>query len=197
MDEIRKELIAALRGGQAYDTVGQILAEVPEEGRYLRPEGMERSAWQILDHMRRTLEDLVAYSTNFDGSYQELDWPKEYWADSAEGDWDASLAGFDRAQAEMERLISNGDLTKPFPWEPKHNLLREAILAIEHAAYHAGELVELTRRLKPLVHAQIFPNVAHQFLQPLLEHIPDVLVVVGLALLPPQRQVVREVLPLA
>jgi hypothetical protein len=47
----------------------------------------------------------------------------------------------------MEDLVSQGDLTKPFPWQPSHCLLREAILAIEHAAYHAGQLVELTRAL--------------------------------------------------
>jgi len=149
MDEIRRELIAAMRGGQAYDPVTQILAEVPAAQRYRRSEGMERSAWQILEHMRLTLEDLYAYSTNFDGQYRELDWPDDYWPTSAgEGDdWERSLAGLAKVQAQMEDLISHGDLTKPFPWEPSHCLLREAILAVEHAAYHAGELVELTRKL--------------------------------------------------
>lgn len=149
MDEVRKQIIAALRGGQAYDPVEQILSEVPADRRYERPEGMERSAWQILDHMRRTLEDLCAYSTNFDGQYRELDWPDEYWPTSpGEGeDWERSLDGFRKAQARLEELIQSGDLAKPFAWAPSHNLLREALLAIEHAAYHAGELVELTRRL--------------------------------------------------
>jgi hypothetical protein len=150
MDAIRKELIAALRGGQAYDRAGQILAEVPEDRRYLRPDALERSAWQILDHMRRTLEDLYAYSTNSDGQYRELDWPDDYWpTEPGQGDdWNRSLKGFEEAQARMERLIAEGDLTKPFSWEPSHNLLREAILAIEHAAYHSGQLVELTRGLE-------------------------------------------------
>lgn len=149
MDEIRRELIAALRGGQAYDTVEQILGEIPTDKRYTRPEGMEHSAWQILDHMRRTLEDLIAYSTNFEGQYQELDWPKDYWPESTgEGnDWDTSLSGLIKAQGQMEELVANGDLTKPFPWETSHSLLREAILAIEHAAYHGGELVEMARAL--------------------------------------------------
>lgn len=149
MDEIRRELIAALRGGQAYDTLEQILGEIPMDKRYIRPERMEHSAWQILDHMRRTLEDLYSYSTNSDGHYRELDWPKDYWPESrGEGnDWDESLAGLVKVQAQMEELISKGDLVKPFAWEQSHSLLREAILAIEHAAYHAGELVELTRAL--------------------------------------------------
>lgn len=149
MDVIRKELIAALQGGQAYDTVETILAEVPNDRRYERPEGMERSAWQILEHMRLTLEDLYAYSSNFDGLYRELRWPDDYWPTSlgAGDDWDTSLAGLAEVQTQMEGLIENGDLVQPFPWEPSHCLLREAILAIEHAAYHAGELVQLTRRL--------------------------------------------------
>jgi hypothetical protein len=149
MDEIRKELIASLRGGQAYDPVRQILAEVPAERRYDRSEGMERSAWQILEHMRLTLEDLIAYSTNFDGGYRELDWPDDYWPKSpgAGNDWDASLAGLAQAQARMEALAATGDLTRPFPWEPSHCLLRQILLAVEHTAYHAGELVEITRVL--------------------------------------------------
>ena len=149
MDETRKTLIAALRGGQAYDPLEKILAEVPEGRRYDRPDGMERSAWQILEHTRLTLEDLCAYSANSDGGYRELRWPDDYWPTSlGQGDdWDASLAGLAEAQARMEALIAHGDLTEPFSWEPSHCLLREAILAIEHAAYHAGELVELTRRL--------------------------------------------------
>lgn len=150
MEEIRRALVAALRGGQAYDPVDQILAEVPADRRYDRPAGMEHSAWQILDHMRRTWEDLHAYSTNFDGQYQELDWPDDYWpttlGDGA--DWEESLAGLNKVQAKIEGLVSQGDLTKPFPWEPSHNLLREVLLAIEHNAYHAGELVELTRALR-------------------------------------------------
>ncbi len=100
--------------------------------------------------MRFTLEDLVAYSTNSAGAYQAPSWPDDYWpASLGEGDdWERSMAGLAKAQTQMEDLIAKGDLTRPFPWEPSHNLLREAILAIEHAAYHAGELVELTRRLK-------------------------------------------------
>ena len=149
MDEIRKELIAAWRGGQAYDSVAQLLGEVPKSRRYTLIDGMEHSAWQILEHMRLTLEDLLAYSTNFDGNYRELKWPEEYWPTSlgSGDDWETSLSGLAAAQTKMEDLVSTGELTKPFPWEPSHCLLREAILAIEHAAYHSGALVELTRSL--------------------------------------------------
>lgn len=149
MDEIRRELIASLRGGQAYDTVETILDEVPEHLLYRQPDGMEHSAWQILDHMRRTLEDLYAYSTNVDGQYRELKWPEDYWPTGlGEGDdWERSLACLLRARTQLEALIEKEDLTKPFPWEPSHCLLREVLLAIEHNAYHAGELVELTRAL--------------------------------------------------
>lgn len=150
MDEIKRELVNALEGGQAYDTVGQLLSEVPPDKRYVLHEGMERSAWQILDHMRFTLEDLLAYSTNFDGTYQEHNWPDDYWpkTSGSDDDWDQSLAGYRQAVSAMQDLVRERDLTRGFAWEPAHNLLREAILAIEHAAYHSGELVELTRRLK-------------------------------------------------
>ncbi|RYG27977.1 DinB family protein, partial [bacterium] len=116
MEELRRELTAALRGGQACDTIEQILSEVPAGKRYERAQGMERSPWQVLDHMRFTLEDLIVYYTNSNGQYRSPDWPDDYWpATVGSGEeWEKSLAGFNEAQGKMEELISTGDLVRPF-----------------------------------------------------------------------------------
>lgn len=149
---IRDQLIAALRGGQAYDAIEHILAEVPAEGRFRIPEGGERSAWQIVEHMRISLEDLTSYSDNANGAYQERKWPDEYWpanpSNRTEEEWDSSIASLLSARDGFELLLQERDLTTPFPWSKEgHNLLREALLAIDHGGYHSGELVELSRWL--------------------------------------------------
>ena len=49
----------------------------------------------------------------------------------------------------FEALIARpeADLMKPFRWGTGQNLLREALLVADHAAYHTGELVVLRRLL--------------------------------------------------
>jgi hypothetical protein len=153
---IREQLVKSLRGGQAFDPLETILDQVPAGRRFQVPAGAERSAWQILDHMRRALEDLVAFSDNALGTSQEPDWPDDYWAPDADpGDpslWDRTRNDLLAARIRMEELILDPkrDLTEQFPWGEGQTLLHEAILAIEHNAHHAGQLVELTRSLGSL-----------------------------------------------
>jgi|SRR5579862_5361975 len=153
---IRSQLRNSLQGGEAFDRVESILQEIPVERRFEVPTGAERSAWQILEHMRLSLEDLVQFSDNAAGTYQERDWPEGYWPKEpdpydAEA-WDASHKGFLTARNAMEQLIADPRccLTEVFPWGDGQTLLREALLAIQHTSYHAGELVELARMLGPL-----------------------------------------------
>lgn len=144
---IRAQLVKSLRGGNAFETFDEIVRQVPENKRFAAPEGKGKSAWQIIEHMRFTLDDLNEFIDNADGSYEEKEWPAGYWRESTNpADWERSLKGFHAAQRRMEELILSPerDLTAVFPWGSGQTLLHEAILAIEHTAYHLGELVELT-----------------------------------------------------
>lgn len=153
---VRSQLRKSLQGGNAYDRLVAILGEIPPERRFDVPSGCERSAWQILDHMRRTLEDLIAFSDNSAGTYQGLEWPKDYWPAEPDprdpGAWDQSRQRFFEAQGKLEELVEDRDrdLTAAFPWGDGQTLLHEVLLAIQHTSYHAGELVELARVLGPL-----------------------------------------------
>lgn len=148
-------MVDALNGGEAYETFQQIVGEIPAAQRFSVPAGAERSAWQIVEHMRITLEDLAGYVDNENGTYVARKWPEEYWpkatAPEQESGWNEAVAGFLAARWRLQGLIldPNRDLLRPFSWsEDGHTLLREAILAIDHTAYHLGELVELTFCLK-------------------------------------------------
>jgi hypothetical protein len=150
---IRQQLVKTLRGGNAFDPFDEILAAVPSNGRFTRVNGEGRSAWEIVEHMRRSIEDLCDFTDNADGSYREKEWPREYWPEAAEPDgnesWDGSLEAYRAAIQRMEGLIldSGRRLTAAFPWGDGQSLLHEALLAIEHNAYHLGELVELMAAL--------------------------------------------------
>lgn|GEM_PF-224657 len=147
---VRDHLLITLRGGQAFDRFYDIVREVPPDCRYALPMGRGRSAWQIIEHMRLTLEDLAEFTDNSAGNYTEKVWPDDYWPEKAEPEdhaaWDRSVHDFLEARRKMEELVQdpNRDLTEPFAWGKGQTLLHEALLAIEHTAYHLGELVELT-----------------------------------------------------
>jgi hypothetical protein len=150
MDSLRLHVLAALKGGLAYDTFDSIVAEFGAGERGLVPRGAEVSAWQILEHMRFCLRDILEFTENEDGSYVEPDWPAAYWSSdplpSAEA-WDATIQAYKDDLRRMEELVSDPsrDLFEPFPWAPDYTLLREALLVADHAAYHLGQLVELKR----------------------------------------------------
>jgi hypothetical protein len=149
MDPIRSHVIALLRGGQAFDTFDNMVASFAPDERGKVPAGAEHSAWQILEHLRIALRDILDFTQNEQGTYHELAWPDDYWPSEAEGDWEKSLRSYRADVAEMEGLISDESrsLTEPFPWGDGQTLLREALLAADHAAYHLGQLVELKRWL--------------------------------------------------
>jgi hypothetical protein len=150
-DDLRKHLLAALKGGQAFDKFEEVVKGFAPQDRGRIPSGAERSPWQIVEHMRLSIIDLVEFSDNEDGSYKEKDWPDGYWPKEALGDWDETIKGVLQARAQMEKLVKEGDLYKPFPWGDGQTILREAILAVSHEAYHVGELVEVQRWLAATV----------------------------------------------
>lgn len=149
---LREHLVKLLRGGQAYETFEQIVVQVPAGKRGAVPVGAERSAWQILEHMRLSQRDILDFSRNENGTYVEKEWPAEYWPENPippTGGWDRAVQQYLADRTELEVLVSDPgrSLFTVFPWGKGQTLLREAMLAAEHAAYHLGELVILTRVL--------------------------------------------------
>ena len=147
---VRLALVKALQGGLAFETFNEIVAEIPVDSRFSVPAGQGRSAWQIVEHMGRTLDDLVEFTDNANGAYHEKNWPEDYWPNQANpedpSEWEHSLERYRAASTRMESLVLDPghDLSAPFPWGEGQTLLHEVLLAISHTAYHLGELVELT-----------------------------------------------------
>jgi len=116
----------------------------------VRPPGAPHSAWELLEHIRIALEDIVHFSQSAD--YQSPPWPKGYWPSSPEppdpGDWEKCAHAIRDNMAAFESLLSDPqrDLFQRIPWGEGQTLLREALLIADHNAYHLGQLV-LVRRL--------------------------------------------------
>jgi uncharacterized damage-inducible protein DinB len=115
-----------------------------------RPDGAPHSAWELLEHIRRTQADLLDFMTN--ERYAAPEWPREYWprphdVPSADA-WTKCLASIHDDREAMKRLATQGslDVTKPIPWGEGQTYLRCILLAIDHTSYHVGQMV-IVRRL--------------------------------------------------
>ena len=150
MDALRSELLHLLSGGHAYDTFESVVSAFPPPERGIVPTGAEHSAWQIVEHMRRSQRDILEFTQNEDGTYREKKWPDEYWplmAAPETGEWQSAVKAFQAGIGEFEVLLADRshDLLVPFPWGEGQTLMREILVAAAHAAYHIGQLVELKR----------------------------------------------------
>jgi len=152
-EELRKQLIALLRGGQAHVAFEDVINDFPGEYRGKVPGGLPYSAWQVLEHLRIAQRDILEFSAPPTGGYQPIEWPAGYWPETAEPPsahaWDATIAAIRKDQEAFEALITKptADLYKPFRWGEGQNLLREALLIADHNAYHLGEVVVIRRLL--------------------------------------------------
>ncbi len=149
---LREQLVHLLKGGQAHAGIDAALAGFPVDRAGERPHGLPYSAWQLLEHMRIALNDLLEFATN--SHYRERQWPEDYWpkqpAPPSPDAWQTSVNALRADLAEFERLIRNRDsnLYSPIPWgRNNETLLREVLLAADHTSYHLGEFILLRRLL--------------------------------------------------
>jgi len=152
--ELRRHLIDLLRGGNAHATFDQVVEDFPIASIGVRPTGMAHSAWELLEHLRFTQEDILKFSLSAD--YVEPKWPDDYWPkSSAPGsteEWDKSIRRFRDDAAAFETLLQDTarDLYLPFPWGSGQTLLREALLIADHNAWHLGQLMLVRRALEAI-----------------------------------------------
>jgi len=148
---LREQLVAFLRGGQAHADLKSVVDDFPAELRGAKPNGAEHSAWQLLEHIRIALHDLLDFSTN--PNYVQPEWPNDYWpkeaAPSDARTWDASVRALKQDVADFEKLVGEpeSNLYATIPWGQGQTLLREVLLAGQHTSYHLGQIVLLRRLL--------------------------------------------------
>jgi len=150
-ESLRSHLLNLLKGSQAHTTFDAAVADLPENLRGKKAEGLPYTAWMLLEHMRIAQWDILEFSRN--RKHKSPDWPKGYWpareAPLSAPAWDKSVKSFRTELKAMQRLVSDPktDLYAPIRWGDGQTILREALLVADHNAYHIGQLVALRRLL--------------------------------------------------
>lgn len=148
---LREQLLELLRGGSAHATASAALDDFPAELRGSKPEGVPHTGWQLLEHLRFTLHDLLNFCT--DSGYLEPKWPEDYWPGSEEppeaDSWDSSVSAFKADMEAFEALVNdpNGNIYAEIPWGHGQTVFREVLLAADHNSYHLGQIVLVRRQL--------------------------------------------------
>ena len=149
-DPIRDQLLSALDGGHAYMTFEDAVANFPPAEFNTKPANVTYSFWHVLDHMCRVNRDILDYIR--EDTYRSRTWPDDYWAGSDaqadEATWNETLRQFRSDLEALRELVADPatDLSAPVRnagARVDHTLAREALLVIEHNAYHIGEFAVL------------------------------------------------------
>lgn len=146
----RAIIAASLDWEQAHANLDSAIADFPAELRGERPQGLPHSVWELLDHIRRTLRDLVSFC--LDTHYHEPEWPDDYWPPSPappnDAAWSAAIDSIHNDNAALEKMTRDEslDLAARIPRGTGQTYLRTVIVAVAHSSYHVGQIV-LTRRL--------------------------------------------------
>ncbi len=152
--ELRARLVDALGGANAHMPFADVIRDVPAEARDRKTAGAPHSLWEVLEHLRITLWDILEFSRN--PRHESPEFPAGYWpaaaSTSAGGAWERSIAAFETDLAAFRDLVADprrdlyAKLEHPQA-KPHHTLLREAMVVVDHNGYHLGELVLLRRLL--------------------------------------------------
>lgn len=148
-DTTRAQVLALLGGGNASMTFKQAVANYPLDQINTKPPHVSYTPWQLLEHMRITQRDILDFVQS--DHYKELSWPRDYWplqdteVDAAA--WHRTIAEFEEDLAAIQSLVA--DPTRDLHAQlanadaDHYTLLREALVAADHNAYHTGEFAIL------------------------------------------------------
>jgi len=148
---LRDHLLYLLKGGGAHADFDAAMGDWPVQLAGVKVANFPHTAWMLLEHMRLAQWDILEFSRN--SKHVSPRWPEGYWpaseAPSDEKAWTASMAAFRKDLRTIELLVSDRkvDLYARIPWGDGQTILREALLVVDHNAYHLGQLVMLRKSI--------------------------------------------------
>ncbi len=149
--DLVKLLSGFLRKADAHITFEEAVKDIPSGYFGRKADGLPYSLWQEVEHIRITQKDILEFCR--DAHYQSPPWPEGYWpsepAPLQDTAWKESIEGIMNDRKEFIRLLEDpaGDLFKPFPHGSGQNLVREAMLIVDHTSYHVGQIMIIRRLL--------------------------------------------------
>ncbi|HEY3351386.1 MAG TPA: DinB family protein [Thermoanaerobaculia bacterium] len=150
-DPLRRHLVRVLEWDEAHLTLEDSLKGLPAASRGKRRRGFAHSAWELLEHIRLAQSDLLEFCRN--GRYVAGKWPEDYWPKSpappSPRAWKASLEAVAADRRTFQEYVeSTPDLFAEIPGHPGKTILRSVLLAIDHTAYHVGQIVAVRKILR-------------------------------------------------
>lgn len=148
---LRSHLRWLIEEGNAHLTFEQAVGGVPPAMRDAQSAATPHSLWALLEHLRICQWDILEFCR--DENHVSPEFPDGYWPTGLAGDddgaWDDSVAAFLTNRAELVALVEDPstDLLAPIPHGSGQTVLREALLAADHNAYHLGQIVCVRRAL--------------------------------------------------
>ena len=148
---IRAIVGSALDWEEAHASFEASVAGFPVQLRGKRPDGFPHSGWELVEHIRIAQEDLADLMARSD--YHVMKWPDDYWPKSpeppSEAAWDESVAAVQRDREHIKEIATRStiDLSSAIPWGTGQTYLRTILVAVDHTAYHVGQIIAVRRLL--------------------------------------------------
>jgi hypothetical protein len=151
MDEVRAIVARSLDWEEAHASFDKAVANFPEHLRGKRPPNFPHSGWELLEHIRIAQDDLADFMERAD--YHQVKWPDDYWPKSPEPPsaeaWDASVARVIKDRDHIKEIAKRPsiELTANIPWGTGQTYLRTILVAVDHTAYHVGQILAVRKLL--------------------------------------------------
>src|ERR1041384_4811502 len=105
---LREHLVSQLNGGNAHITFDDLVKEFPLDKCGERIEGLPYTAWQVLEHIRIALWDILEFSR--DPKHVSPKWPEGYWPPKEQlGNpelWNETVGKFRNDLTRMQDLVA-------------------------------------------------------------------------------------------
>jgi len=144
-DDLRAHLLELLQGEHAHADFGSVIKDFPVDLSGKKFPEIPYTAWQLLEHLRIAQWDILEFCRN--PKHVSPAWPAGYWPKeelpSGMDAWKKSVDAFSADLKSMEKLVTDPstDLFAKIPHGQGQTILREALLVVDHNAYHLGQLV--------------------------------------------------------
>jgi len=146
---LRSHIVEQLTGQNAHAGLQKSIEGLERKDLGVVPEGCAHSVWMLVEHIRIAQYDVLDFSRN--PNYKPLSWPDEYWPENPspadQSEWNRTVSSIHKDRQQMVNLVEDteNDLLEPFPHGNGQTLFREAMLIVDHNAYHIGQIVQLRR----------------------------------------------------
>jgi hypothetical protein len=146
----RTIVASSLDWEQAHLSLDNAIDGLAPDKRGVRAKGLPHSVWELVEHIRRAQHDLLDFCTNpnYGEEHSEDHWPPTP-APPDNAAWEKSIALMRQDREAFKRFATEGDvdLTARIPHGTGQTFLRTILVAVDHTAYHVGQIVQVRRLL--------------------------------------------------